>query len=784
MSQPDGFGGFSMLDLFRQEVEDQGKTLSDRLLKLENDPESKEDLETLMRAAHSIKGAARIVQMDAAVKVSHVMEDCFVAAQEGHLVLDEEDIDILLKGVDLLIRVSKVSEPEMTEWLEKHTTEIDGFVNSINDIVKGDKKKKPLVEEEPVRKVEDKAEEKEEEEVHAEEYAVEAEKPEETTKVVQRDPQPEKAKPRKEVKKSSNLVVRVTADNLNRLMGLAGESLVETGWLQNFSDSMMSFKTSLTDLSDGLYDILGNYQETEVDPELMDSIRGVFEKNSECRTMLSDRLGDLEIYSRRMWNLSNRLYREVIASRMRPFSDGVHMFPRMARDLSKKLRKKIRFQILGNQVDVDRDILDKLEAPLTHLIRNAIDHGIEDPKERIKKGKSETGSIKLEACHQAGMLLITVSDDGKGINLDHLRKKIVDKKMVSKEMADKMNSAELMEFIFLSGFSTAGSVTEISGRGVGLDVVQHMVHEVGGTLKAESEFGKWTTFFLHLPLTLSVVRTLIVDIGDEPYAFPLPRIDRTMVITREEIKVVENRQYVSFDDENIGLVSAEQVLELEEVEQHEKELFVVVISDRLNRYGLVVDRFLGEKDLVVKPLDHRLGKVQNLSSAAIMEDGRPVIIVDVDDLVRSIDNLLSGAGIRKVDRDEISITESGRKRILVVDDSITVREVERQLLLNMGYEVDAAVNGMDGWNAVRSCHYDLVVTDVDMPRMNGIELVKNIKGDANLSHLPVIIVSYKDQEEDRIKGLDAGANYYLTKSSFHDETLAEAVETLIGAAKK
>jgi two-component system sensor histidine kinase and response regulator WspE len=209
---------------------------------------------------------------------------------------------------------------------------------------------------------------------------------------------------------------------------------------------------------------------------------------------------------------------------------------------------------------------------------------------------------------------------------------------------------------------------------------------------------------------------------------------------------------------------------------------VIVISDRLTCYGLAVDRFLGESDLVVQPLDPRLGKVPDISAAALMEDGTPILIVDIEDMVRSVDNLLFGRRLRKIGRVESGVIGPVRKRVLVVDDSITVREVERQLLENHGYEVEVAVDGMDGWNAVRVGHYQLVITDVDMPRMNGFELVSQIKNSPQLHALPVMIVSYKDSEEDRQRGLEAGANYYFTKSSFHDETLLQAVIDLIGAA--
>jgi two-component system sensor histidine kinase and response regulator WspE len=240
------------------------------------------------------------------------------------------------------------------------------------------------------------------------------------------------------------------------------------------------------------------------------------------------------------------------------------------------------------------------------------------------------------------------------------------------------------------------------------------------------------------------------------------------------------------DDQPIGVVDASVVLELSagNAKSDCERLPIVVASDRSHRFGVVVERFLGERDLRVSPLDTRLGKVLNISSSSVLEDGWPVLIIDVEDLIRSIDNMLSGRRFGKLETDAVEQKIRATKRILVVDDSITVRELERQLLVNRGYVVDVAVDGIDGWNAVRSSHYDLVVSDVDMPRMDGIQLVRQIKEDGRLKSIPVVIVSYKDREEDRIRGLDAGANSYLTKSSFHDQTFLTTVADLIGEPRE
>jgi two-component system sensor histidine kinase and response regulator WspE len=464
---------------------------------------------------------------------------------------------------------------------------------------------------------------------------------------------------------------------------------------------------------------------------------------------------------------------------MRPFGDGARRFPRMVRDLAHALGKDVRLEISGETTQVDRDILEQLEAPLAHLLRNAVDHGCETPAERRHSGKPAEGLIQLEAHHSAGMLVVTVSDDGPGIDPEHLRRLVVEKQLSTAAAVEKLGDAELLEFLFLPGFTLKHAVTEISGRGIGLDVVQNVVKNVRGTVRVGSQPGRGTRFQLQLPLTLSVLRTLLVKVGGEAFAIPLTQINRTLRLPRDKILALEGRHYFTLGDQQIGLVMAHQVLDCEP-QPLGHELPVVVLGGRNARYGVVVDRFLGERELVVQPLDSRLGKVKDITAAALMEDGSPVLIIDTEDMLDSIDRLVSSGRLARVAHPALELTSQRRKRILAVDDSLPVRELERKLLAAHGYIAEVAVDGLDAWNAIRSGHYDLVITDVDMPRLDGIELATRIKQDPNLKSVPVIIVSYMDRDEDRLRGLAAGVDCYLTKGSFHDETLVQAVVNLIG----
>jgi len=759
----DDLGDFSMLELFRLEVDNQATILNDGLLALEQDAQPEKQLEALMRAAHSIKGAARMVDIDTAVKLAHAMEDCFVAAQQGDLHLQPQQIDLLLKGVDQLLAIS--TQQADAQELSILTRQIQ-TIEQLKPVEEADIPQ-PATAMEPVAG--------------------------EATKSSAYDPggmaaQPEPAQQDAEAATeapappANAATVRVSSESLNRLVGLAGEVQVESRWLHPFSEALLQIKhrqAELISLLDRLNENLDANGSIEYSKTLASEIQS---KANRCRHQFSERLVELDEYERRTHSLGNRLHEEVITSRMRPFSDVTRGFPRMIRDVARQLGKQVDFRVDGLATKVDRDILDRIEAPLNHLLRNALDHGIETVEERRQAGKPEQATLRLTAAHSSGMLSIRVEDDGRGIDLEKLRKSITAKGMVNESMATEMSETELLEFLFLPGFSTRDEITEISGRGVGLDVVHSTVQQMRGVVRASSSAGAGTQFHLQLPLTLSIIRALLVEICGEPYAVPLSRIDRTLRLDTSQLESLEGRQYFTLGTQHVGLVFASQVLDCTGGAENSDFLPVIVLGERLHLSGLVVDRFIGERNLVVHTIDPRLGKIQDISAASLLENGDPCLIIDVDDLLRSIDILIAGGRLNRI-HDKQDKPAAHAKRILVVDDSITVREVERNMLVTRGYHVDVAVDGMDGWNAMRMDDYDLVISDIDMPRMNGFEFVRLIRQDERLSRTPVMIVSYKDREEDRQRGLDAGADYYLTKGSFHDETLIEAVLDLIGTAE-
>ncbi len=748
---------FSLLDLFRGEAETQLAALAQGVVELEADPANPKKIEPVMRAAHSLKGAARIIGLDLAVQLTHTMEDALVAAQKGRIALNAAGIDALLRAGDWLGQFAKLPQaqlaappPEQIEAQAKCLGEMSAVLAGRAGVEQG------------AGSVEQRAGKTESGDLKA------GKRPEE---------EPATATPKADTVAPAiaDAVVRVSAASLSRLMGLAAETLIEARRLEPFRDDLLKLKNQQLQFVSKLeaavqVQTAGDRRETA---QAFANLRDAAESTLES---LRTQVDNFDNAARRSTIASGRLYQEVIASRMRPFADGTQAFPRLVRDVCRTLGKQARLEIEGRTTPVDRDILEKLEAPLSHLLRNACDHGLESPGERQSAGKPEAGLIRIEARHRAGMLVVQVSDDGRGVSLPRLRQKIVEQGRATPEMAAAMSDEEVMEFLFLPGFSTAEKITEISGRGVGLDVVQALMHEVGGAVRIFSTPGRGTMFNLQLPVTRSVLRALVAEIDGEAYAFALVRLHRTLRVSQAAVEMVDGRPQISVEGADAALVSARVALGLPGGGGSAGgEIAVVVVGSGMNLYALEVDRILGESDLVVRPLDPRLGKVPGISAAALSEDDAPILIVDVDDLLRGLEKATTGGAAEP----EPTKARVARPRVLVVDDSATVRATARQILDASGFEVELAVDGADGWNAVRLGRYDLVISDVDMPRLNGLEFVARIRATPRLKALPVIIVSYKERDEDRALGMAAGADGYLIKSSLADGTFLGKVQELL-----
>ncbi|NBS15901.1 MAG: hybrid sensor histidine kinase/response regulator [Gammaproteobacteria bacterium] len=744
MSGGDAF----LLGLFREELSNHSAVLTEGLLTLERGDGSPQAIEPLMRAAHSIKGAARVVDLDAIVSMAHVMEDILVAAGGGDLKMDAVGTDLLLGALDWMVGAAQTDDDALFAWMTAHADEAAQWVDRLGQYFRDNKASKaPSVESSPLPA------------------------PQVNVAVLSPGPldppEPEHSAP---VQEPNDPPIRIAAETLSQILAFSADLLLESRRLEHLCRGLQPLKRLQRSLKTQL-------PAQSRDASLLE--QGLHEQWQ----VMEQHDASLQHLSSRMNFLADRLHNLALQGRMRPFSEGIQGFPRLVRDLARQLEKSVELDIEGSQTLIDRDILTRLDAPINHLLRNALDHGFESAEERKASGKAPTGQLRLSARHRSGRLLIAISDDGRGIDAEMLRRKIVQKGLVTEAMAEALSDAELFDFLFLPGLTTRDTVSEISGRGVGLDVVQSMVHASGGAINVTSKPGLGTRFELLLPVTRSVMRTLRVTIAGQAFALPLSRIDRAERLDAQCVECLEGLYYFAAAEGNVALVSARRLLGLSEEDRdgHEGVLPLVLFSSEGRQYAMEVEQLVGETDLVVRPLDRRLGKVPHINAVALDAEGYPVLILDVEDLIRTADRL-SGQAQRPKRRTSLA-TQRKIPRILVVDDSLTVREVERKLLENGGYEVAVAVDGVDGWNQLIEQSFDLVVTDVDMPRMNGIELVTRIRAEPRLEELPVIIVSYKDREEDRQRGMQAGADSYLTKSSFHDAGLIDAVRDLIGAGR-
>ncbi len=711
--------------LFRQEVEDQCAHLNQMLLRLEQEPERLELIAPIMRVVHSIKGAARAVRIEPAVEIAHRMEDRMSRAQRRDVAVSEPLIEFALGAVDLLRALAR--DGVRAELLQRKDSLLAQPEDAAAPIT-------PSISPVP-------------------------------TYIAAEDGDP---------------VLRIKASLVGRLIALAGSGVVAVHRLRPFNARQQRLRGTIANLGRLLDDLHHRLGAPGAGTPLGIQLADAREQIADARHQAQTWIDDFAEYTRHSVDLNERIYHAASLTRLRPFRDLVLGYPRMVRDIARQVGKRVRLFVHGENVEVDRDVMDKIDAPLTHLLRNAIDHGIEDPPIRAASGKPEEGSLRIHASHRAGMLAIDIADDGAGVDLQRIRRRLVEIGRLSESEVAVLTEHALKEHLFASGFSTRTEITEVSGRGVGLDVVRDSIERLGGSVRLTTREGLGSTFHLLVPISRAVTRALAIRVCGEIYAFPSLRIDRVVRARHDDIASREGLQYLPLDRRNIGLVPLAELLDLGATRVDVERLDVVVVEHQGRVCGFVVDDLLGEYDLVTRPLDVRLGRVADLAAVAILPDGAPVVLLDVDDLMRSALNR-ERANLRPISGESAA---RRRKRILVADDSISVRELERQLLAARGFDVEVAVDGMDAWTRLRGEPFDLLVTDVDMPRMDGIELTRSVKQDPRLRSVPVVIVSYRDRPEDRRRGMEARADSYLTKSDFQDESFVRLVHQLVGDAEE
>lgn len=477
--------------------------------------------------------------------------------------------------------------------------------------------------------------------------------------------------------------------------------------------------------------------------------------------------------------LIQELHGEAMGLRMLPLRTITDGYQRMIRDLARDQGKEIEFEIVGDTVELDRVLLEALKPMLLHILTNAVDHGLETPDVRAERGKARRGTVRITARHEGESVRIDVRDDGRGMDPGAIRQVALRRGLIDREEAELLRDEEALYLTLRPGFSTSEIVTDLSGRGVGMDVVRQGIERIRGNLILRSEVGVFTEISLQLPVSLSVIEALLVDCGTERYAVPVTSIQETIKVRSEDIVTVGAREVVAVRGVTVPLVSLATMLGMPERQSliETGKITAVILKLRDQTLACTVDRSLGNAEIVVKGLGGQFRRVEYVFGATILGDGSPALILNVPDLFASAEGA-SATGYREA----FAATEAGKRRgsILVVDDSITTRTMERSILVSHGYQVEIAVSGEDALGKVEGFRYDLVISDVEMPGINGFELTRRLRGREEYRDVPVIIVSSLSRDEDKRQALEAGAQAYIVKGSFDQGTLLDTVETLIG----
>ncbi|MEM9218047.1 MAG: hybrid sensor histidine kinase/response regulator [Cyanobacteria bacterium P01_F01_bin.150] len=479
-------------------------------------------------------------------------------------------------------------------------------------------------------------------------------------------------------------------------------------------------------------------------------------------------------------SLSNELESGILELRQISLNSLFAMFPRMVRDITKQQGKIVNFVMEGGENQADKRIIEEMKAPLTHLIRNAIDHGIEMPEERVVLGKSSTAELKLKAYQQGNQIILEVSDDGRGLNLENIKRTAIRRGLHSEAELASMSPERLQSLIFSPGFSTRTTVTELSGRGVGLDVVRVNVERLKGTIHVQSIPSKGCTFRFTLKTTVGTTSALILQVNETPYAIPLESIDRMMRVAPHEIFMLEGRPTITIEEHPVSVVWLCDLLNLSPSEtplqnkQTSPSMTCVILQIGSERLGLFVDQLIDQQDIVLKAHSKLLKRVRNIAGATILGTGQVCMVLSPQDLIRSAQGTIGEvAGI------EWAIAPPVKHRVLLVEDSIPIRTQVRRILEGAGYRVTTAVDGRDGLEKLTEDSFDAVVSDVEMPHLDGLELTSQIRQQSKYGNLPIILVTTLAKPEDKRRGVLAGANAYITKGDFDQSLLIQTLRRLI-----
>jgi two-component system chemotaxis sensor kinase CheA len=775
-----------LMETFKVETKEHLAVISAHLIDLEKAGEvarRQAIIEAVSREVHSLKGAARAVNMVGIESLSHALEGVFAALKGGANVPSAMLFDLLHQAVDtidnkLLPRLdigrdttSNALVRELVLNLEKSA---GGFLPPDNEARDAgpDTKGHGFIGE----------------------TAAQACAGEQNAAAGQKEGN--EAGPAKRVQGASLDSVRISSGKLESLFNQAEELLTvklaisqRAAELAEISSDMELWEKEWRKLRPVVRNIRKARQSpagrvpSGTEHNRVDRLLEFFEWNHLCIKKLEDKMRKAAKTAANdhhtLDGMVDTLLDDMKVALMLPIATIFEPLPKMARDLARDRGKEVDLVAEGGGIECDKRILEAIKDPLIHLLRNCIDHGIESPEERMHGGKPVRGKISVTAMlmdsHWMGL---RVADDGAGIDIPRLREMAVKRGLVTRDQAEQLGKEELLEFIFTSGFSSRPMIDNISGRGLGLAIVREKVAKLGGTVTVATDNLRGTTFSLLLPLTLSTFRGIIVLVGEQPFIFPALQVERVARISPSTVKSVENRETVALGDVVLSFVWLADLLELPRQERNYKKqgfIQLLVVDNGGRRLAIGVDEVIGEQEVLVRNLGGQLVRVRNVAGAAVLGTGKVVLILHPGDLLKSAAKGTAMSGTAPA----VEYPETARKSVLIAEDSITARTLLRNIVESAGYETVSAVDGMDALALLRTTDIDLVVSDVDMPRLNGFELTARIRASHEFADLPVVLVTSLDSREDRERGIEAGANAYIVKSSFDQSNLLEVIKRLI-----
>ncbi|HLF25121.1 MAG TPA: hybrid sensor histidine kinase/response regulator [Anaerolineae bacterium] len=782
---------------FKVEAAEHLQALNRALLAIEDNPDADERaalLEEIFREAHSLKGAAGAADVREVEALAHQLENVFGAARAGKLHLTRDRCDVLYRGIDA---VGVITEAALAD--QPHAIDLPDLYAQLAAVEKG--QPAPLRAETlptmaeglsaalPEQNADGPTEAPEATHTQAETVPATVEQPQPDVKSKTPKADDRKTRPAT-VGPAIEETIRVATGKIDALMTQAGELLVAGLKIDQHLKEVEQVSQTLEDWNREWLQVRASHTQLlrETNHEQLRPLVRFLQLNQDTLRSLSGQLAELRRgLSRDALHLSrvtNDLSESVLKVRMLPVAAVFDTFPRLVRDLARESQKEIELKLEGADTELDRKVLEGIKDPLVHLLRNAVDHGLEPPDVREKTGKPRQGTITVRAFQKGNNIVIEVADDGAGIQRNKVRQAAVRAGVIGADEVGALSEDEALRLIFTPGLSTHPIITETSGRGVGMDVVRKNVEALHGQVDIDSTPGRGATIALTLPLTLATTQQLLVQVGDQTFGIPISAVERIEQIDPKDIGAVAGRPAIAIDDEPISLVRLADVLEQSKgkpaVEVGEAaHTPVVILSAFKRRVAFLVDAVVGQQETVVKGLGKQLARVRNVAGATILGSGQVVMTLNPADLMKSV-RVIEGRSAAGQSANGKDGQQAQRPTILVVDDSLSTRTLEKNILETAGYKVVIATDGLEALNLLNSnggC--DLIVSDVMMPRLNGFELTAAVRKHPSLKKTPVVLVTSLDSPADKERGIEVGADAYLVKSNFDQANLLQTIAQLI-----